>query len=110
MANARATIINKDGAREYFNGKGIRLQADYIEASNFPFGTEIESAVTDLQLNEKRVAAMGMIMQKRTLQKMPGNSHHAIERTMMEFCSYVKRFSNVTPESQEVIAQKGTSF
>ena len=96
--------------REYFSGKGIRLQSNYIETSNFPFGTEISSSVTDLQLNEKRVAAMGMIMQKRTLQKLPGNNQHAIERTMIEFCGYVKRFSNVNQESQEEIAQKGTSF
>ena len=67
----RQTVVNKRGIHEYFNSKGINLQRNYVESGNFPFGMEVSSSITDLQLNEKRVAAMGKILQQRTLQRMP---------------------------------------
>ena len=44
----RQTVLNKRGIHEYFNSKGINLQRDYVESSNFPFGMEVSSSITDL--------------------------------------------------------------
>ena len=72
---------------------------------------EVSSSITDLQLNEKRVAMMGKILEMRTLQRMPGNKQRKIEQNLVEFCAYVKRFSNVSVEAGESgQVTKGTNY
>ena len=107
----RQTVVNQRGVNEYFNSKGISLQKDYIESQNFPFGMEVSSSITDLQLNEKRVAPMGKILEMRTLQRMPANKKRKIEQNLIEFCAYVKRFSNATVDADgSGQASKGTNY
>ena len=73
----------------------------YVQEDNFPFGMEISSFITETQLNQLRVIAMGKLMYCRTLQKIPNNPKSAIERHIIEFCKYVKRFGNVTFSSKD---------
>jgi len=68
---------------------------DFIGSGHFPFGAEIDSSTTELQLNQMRVQAMGKILFERTLEKIPGNSNQSVEETMMKFAHYVNFFGNV---------------
>jgi hypothetical protein len=68
----------------------------FIGSGNFPFGAEIDSSITELNLNQLRVLSMGKILYERTLEKIPGNSNQVIEETATRFCKYVELFGNVS--------------
>lgn len=80
---------------QFDSSQKIRLIPDFIGSGHFPFGADIDSSTTELDLNQIRVFVMGKILFDRTLEKIPGNSNQQIEETVTRFGSYVNLFGSV---------------
>ena len=73
LSESKRSFTSRVGVGKWFKDQGMTFIAGYVQEDNFPFGTEISSFITETQLNQLRVIAMGKILFCRTLQKIPNN-------------------------------------